>query len=819
MFGEGSAAGFIPAPIIDLRAGNLYNVAISLLVFLSCIYAAWVISAKGRRTVAEKTFSLFLAALGFYWLMVAIGNLLAWFNLLAQVDAIAYPIKFISIFPLIILVYYFCSEIFKSETITRGVIFLYILVGIAYLIATFRLDLTQSMVSYWGVQWQVSTLPLLIYWYGLLFPLGLAIIYLTIKMISAGLIKKKAVNLTLNLGAFIFVLLENLQISAAVVTWQRLLARLFYILIAFGVYMYFVGRVEEQRFVPREEKIFYRRQVRIPFFVKLLFLFIFLAVIPIAISSLLMFTSFKEIIDLYIYRPLLWNLKTSREAFLMALTHVQIQALFLMILTGLLVFLASVIVSRAIAESLRSVSKGMGRVSGGDFSFKLRQESNDEIGDVIKYFNEMSGEIKRSREIMEKWNRELEIKVAERTEDLRTLYYVSKAVGSSLDLELLIDRAIEYLLPIMKAEVYAMLLPGEKAKFSARVRRGIDLKSIEIEEGKGLLGETLHRKEILYSENIADDPRCQENWYKDLGLKSMVVAPLRTKGKTEGILIIGNRGERRYFEEREINLLATVSDQLAIAIENVGIYEKEKEAVARLTELDRIKNEFISMISHELRTPVTAADGYVSLFLTGGVGPITEDQKKCLKIVKENDQRLLALINRLLDFSKIETGRFSIRRELVSMHEVIRFIADIMKLQLEKKTAKLRLRLEAKHDKFMGDQDRMGEVLINLIENALKFGREGTPLKIEVSTKDAGDFIQVAVSDNGIGIEAEHLEKIFNKFYQTEETLTRKVGGVGLGLSIVKEIIGNHRGRIWAESKGKEKGAEFIFTVPIAEKI
>ena len=783
MFGEESAVGYIPAPVIGLRAGNLYNVAISLLVFLGCAYAAWAILSKGRRSVPEKAFSLFLLSIGGYWLAAAAGNLLTWLNLLSRFSGVAYLIKILSVFPPLVLSYFLGNEIFESRSSVRRTTFLFFLIALAYLTYTFRLDAAQSVVSYWGAQWLIGPLPLLIYIFGLLFPLGIAAVYLLIRDSLAGWIQKSKVNLTLYFGSIIFVLLEYLQVSAPAVTWQRLLARLFYILIAFGAYLYFIGRAEEKKFVAREEEPALRPMLRVPFFAKLLFMFILLAVIPITVSSLLMFVSFKEIIDLYIYKPLLWNLKTSREAFLMALTHVQIQALFLMILTGLLVFLASVIVSRSIADALRSIAQGMGRVSRGDFSFKLRRDSNDEIGDVVEYFNNMSAEIKRSREIMEKWNRELELKVSERTEDLRVLYDVSKAIGSSLDLELLIGRAVERLLPIMKAAAYAILTPDEKGDFRARICRGCDLKDMVVKEGKWPPG-----------------------W---------MATPLRAKGKTRGVLLIE---AKQPANERAANLLSTISDQLAIALENVGIYEKEKEAVARLTELDRLKNEFISMVSHELRTPVTSADGYVSLFLTGMAGPVSEDQKKYLTVVKENDQRLLILIDRLLDFSRIETGRFSLERKLVSLHEVIDSALTNLKPMLEKKGAKVKLDLSAKHPSFMGDRTKMTELFVNLIDNALKFSKEGEPPQIEIITKDAGDFIQVEVADQGLGIEKEHLEKIFNKFYQVEETMTRKVGGVGLGLAIAKEIIGNHQGRIWAESGGRGKGARFIFTVPVAEK-
>jgi len=817
MFGEGVASGFIPTSVIDLRAGNLYNVVISLLVFLGCAYAAWSIYARGRKAVPERSFSFFLGAMAAYWLLAAVGNLFAWMNFSTGTALLAYPVKALSPLPAVVLLYYFSSEIFNSKTSIRRFTFLYVLVAAAYVVTTLWLDSAQTFTSYWGLQWQVSILPLTIYVFGLLLPLTFMGIFLILRDLFSGAREKRAVNLTLHLSAIIFVLTDYLQVSYAVVTWQRLLARLFYILIAFGAYLFFVRHIEEDRFLPRETELPEQKMKRVPFFAKLLFLFIVLAVIPITISSLLMFVSFKEIIDVYVYKPLLWNLKTSREAFLLALNHVQIQALFLMLLTGLLVFVASVLASRAIAESLRGISAGMERVSRGDFSFKLRQESNDEIGDVVAYFNEMSSEIKRSREIMQNWNRELEVKVAERTQDLRMLYNVAKAIGSSLDLELLIDRAIGQLLLVVKGEVCAVLVPDESGVYSSRIGRGVKLEGVVVEEGKGLLGEALKKKGSVTSENVPRDPRCQEDAYRTFGAKTMIVTPLQAKGRTMGLLAIGTRGDHKY-TERESTLLATISDQLAIAIENIGIYEKEKEAVARLTELDRLKNEFISMVSHELRTPVTSVDGYISLFLTGSVGPLTEDQKKYLTIVRENDQRLLTLIDRLLDFSRIETGRFKIERKLTSVHDVIQAAVADLKPQIETKQAKVKMDLRAQHSNIMADAAKLESVMVNLIENALKFApEEGTPL-IEVRTRDAADFIRVEVADNGLGVEKKNLEMIFNKFYQIEDTMTRRAGGVGLGLALVKEIIGNHHGKVWAESGGRGRGTRFVFEIPVAEK-
>lgn len=744
--------GFVPAPQIVLQSGLFYNIVVDLLVCLACGAVAYIISARA----GQKNFALFLGLLALYWLAVAVGNFLGWLGWLTGFNYFAWLVKALMVAPVVALLHYLFDQIFKNKLIVQAATGLATLVALYFLLETAARDGAAFNLTYWGVQWKISLEAALIYLQWLVLPLLITAMFLILLNTLAGFKERTERNLTLYWGAVIYALVEYWQIARVAVTWQALLLRLFYILVAFGAYLYFGGR-----FAPKKPG----RLRRIPVFTKLIGLFVLLSVVPITILSLLTLVSFKEIIDLYIYKPLLWNLKTSREAFLQALGNVQVQVLVLLVLTAFLVVLAAILVSRNLAESLRRLRRAMERVSRGDFNFSLRPDSNDELGDVVNYFNEMTLEIKRARDIMENWNRELERKVAERTEDLRALFDIARAIGSSLDLELLIRRTMERIGVVN----FALLNPDQTVRFAG--------------------GSTDGRRGAL-------------------------TVPIKAKGEVIGTLVLDAGSELAQKEA----LLSTIADQLAIAIENIGSYEREKEAVARLTELDRLKNEFISMVSHELRTPVTSADGYVSLFLAGVAGPISDDQRKYLTIVKENNQRLLTLINRLLDFSRIETGRFSIQRELITIDEVAAAAVETLRPQLEKRQAQVNMQLLARNNSFMGDREKMAEVFINLIENSLKFAPDSGAPVINITARDAGNFLEVTVADNGIGIEPPYLDKIFNKFYQIEDAMTRKAGGVGLGLALVREIIGNHHGKIWAESGGKGQGARFIFQLPVAEK-
>jgi signal transduction histidine kinase len=386
-------------------------------------------------------------------------------------------------------------------------------------------------------------------------------------------------------------------------------------------------------------------------------------------------------------------------------------------------------------------------------------------------------------------------KIEEQTRDLQLLFNLAKAIGGSLDLKLLIANAVKYLLPLVNGDRFALLMPGDKGAYVLSTSRGIA--SID-----GL-------DELIAKVSAG---------YEIVTFKNIVALPLAAKGQIAGILLLGSFREIRFSGRREKNLLSAAADQLAIAVENAAVYEKEKQAVAHLIELDRLKNEFISMVSHELRTPVAAADGYVSLFLAGVTGPISDDQRKYLTIIKDNDQRLLSLIDRLLDFSSIETGNFNLKKELLSINEIISEVERSVQPRLAGKQARLSLTLDAKKVNFMGDREKMCAVLVDLIDNALKFS-SGTEPEIKIVTANKDELIEVSVADNGIGIAKKQLEAIFNEFYQIEATMTRKTGGVGLGLAIIKEIIAKHHGRIWAESAGIGQGAKFIIELPVAEKV
>jgi signal transduction histidine kinase len=241
--------------------------------------------------------------------------------------------------------------------------------------------------------------------------------------------------------------------------------------------------------------------------------------------------------------------------------------------------------------------------------------------------------------------------------------------------------------------------------------------------------------------------------------------------------------------------------------------EKANEDLKRL---DQLKSTFISSVSHELRTPLTVIKEFISLMLEGHGGPITDDQKEYLGIAKKNILRLTNLIETLLDFSRIESGKgLKLRFEPASLMEVIEDASMTLSTQLEEKRISLGNRIDPDTPRVLVDRNRMVEVFINLIGNGIKFTPPGGKITIDSrGLTEKRDFLKVVVTDTGIGIAPVDLPKVFDRFYQGQRTQGGVVTGVGLGLAIVKEIIEGHQGSIHAESKAGSE-TSFVFTLPI----
>ncbi len=294
------------------------------------------------------------------------------------------------------------------------------------------------------------------------------------------------------------------------------------------------------------------------------------------------------------------------------------------------------------------------------------------------------------------------------------------------------------------------------------------------------------------------------------GYHAILSIPMVRDRRTLGTLAVARKVPGP-FTERHVKLLSTFANQTLIAIEHAQLYQQLQEKAEQLEVASRHKSQFLASMSHELRTPLNAILGYTELILDTIYGEVPAQVREVLLRLERSGRHLLALINDILDLSKIESGQLTLAVTDYSMEEVIHTVFTGVEALAAGKQLALRASLPPDLPLGRGDERRITQVFLNLIGNAIKFTDAGG-ISVQVTTAD-GTFL-VAVADTGPGIAPEEQARIFEEFHQVDNSSTRKNGGTGLGLAIAKRIIALHGGRVWVESS-LGKGSTFWFTLPV----
>ncbi|MBL9008874.1 MAG: HAMP domain-containing histidine kinase [Myxococcales bacterium] len=247
--------------------------------------------------------------------------------------------------------------------------------------------------------------------------------------------------------------------------------------------------------------------------------------------------------------------------------------------------------------------------------------------------------------------------------------------------------------------------------------------------------------------------------------------------------------------------------------------QRLEQAMERMRDADRIKASFLATVSHELRTPLTSVLGYSEMLLDGLAGPLNEEQRDYLSTVMAKGEQLLALISKLLDVSRIETVGVQLNRRPVDLRDLIHEVVYLQAPQARRRRLHVLVDLPTQLPWIQADREKLRQVLSNLISNAIKFTPEHGDVRIEIKTLPSAELataqaVQVSVIDSGIGIPPELHDKVFDTFYQVDNSPSRAYEGSGLGLAIVRRFVEAHGGQVWVES-GRERGAIFRFTLPL----
>ncbi len=424
----------------------------------------------------------------------------------------------------------------------------------------------------------------------------------------------------------------------------------------------------------------------------------------------------------------------------------------------------------------------------------------------------------------------------QRATELSTVNNISKALASQLDPDDLIKLVGDQLKDLFNANIVYLALLNQKTKtIHFPYQYGDDNKPMK-------LGEGLSSKIILTGEPLLINKDVEELRAK-LGVQTMGIpaasylgVPIPVGDEIIGVLSVQSTEHENKFNENDLRLLSTIASSVGVALSNAQLFEEvqqskmEAEAASKFAEkANEAKSAFLSTVSHELRTPLTSVLGFAKIIrkrldekifpIVNKADPKTEKTitqiSENLQVVISEGERLTHLINDVLDLAKIEAGKMEWNQENVSMPEVVeRAIAATTSLY-EQKSLKLIKEIGNNLPEIIGDKDKLIQVIINLISNAVKFTDKGS---VTCRVHQEKDELIVSIADTGIGIAPEDYDAVFEQFKQVGgDTLTDKPKGTGLGLPICKEIVEHHGGRIWLESE-RAKGSIFSFALPITVK-
>jgi len=316
------------------------------------------------------------------------------------------------------------------------------------------------------------------------------------------------------------------------------------------------------------------------------------------------------------------------------------------------------------------------------------------------------------------------------------------------------------------------------------------------------------------------------------GIEAALCLPLLLENKIIGMIVLGNKLSGEPYSQQDIELLTTLSNQASMALQNAKSYSEIKnfsirlerevekatkelrEAYEELKNLDKAKSEFISIASHQLRTPLTAIKGYISMMREKIYGIPPKQMEKPLKNIYASNERLIKLVNDLLSVSRIEAGRMEMELEKLSLEEIISSVVEELKNIVKEKNIYLKWeKLKKPLPKISVDREKIRQVILNVVDNAIRYTEKGG---VTIKCKMENEKCKIEVSDTGAGLTKYELSKIFESFSRGAAGTRLYTEGVGLGLYIAKRFVEMHKGKIWAESKGKGKGSTFCIELPLS---
>ncbi len=397
-------------------------------------------------------------------------------------------------------------------------------------------------------------------------------------------------------------------------------------------------------------------------------------------------------------------------------------------------------------------------------------------------------------------------------------------LSSTLDLDNLLNTIVKESASIFESEGASLLLFDEEkcslcfthvVSFLDRER----LKDVTLKKGEGIAGYVIDRGEAVIVDDVQNDPRFSQKADKITGskTKNIMAVPLTVKAKALGVMEVINK-KSGVFNRQELAAAQTLAGFAAVAIENARLHGQVKENLDKITRLESTKHELISLLSHELRTPVTLILTS-SMLLCNHLPKLDKEMiSQTADMIATRSLRLASLIDDLFVINDIDEIRDRLVIEEIPIMEMIELAAVKFRRSLTKHTIEVQIPQDDRLPPLRADRLKLQHCIFHLIENAIKFSPQGGAISIRVYLdRSTPPTYYIEVEDPGIGVAEDHIEKIFQKFYQVESGSTRRFGGLGLGLFICKRVAEVHQGDIKCVSV-PDKGSRFIFSLPSHQK-
>ncbi|MBI3521859.1 MAG: GAF domain-containing protein [Chloroflexi bacterium] len=397
------------------------------------------------------------------------------------------------------------------------------------------------------------------------------------------------------------------------------------------------------------------------------------------------------------------------------------------------------------------------------------------------------------------------------SERMLLLHHASAVLAGQTDPRVILDEILKNAVKLLGQGSASLFIWVPEAKVLRNVR-DFNMKEKDatriLRVGQGAAGSAFERIAPVIVNDYQTWPGATKESIA-AGLRAAIAVPLVRSGEPIGAIVVRSFDAVGRYTEEDGHLLTLFADQAVSALTAAEAFEQQRAAVGELEQLSMAKSDFISIVSHEFRTPLTGIQGFSEMMRDEDLTPA--EIKEFASDINKDALRLNRMITDMLDLDRMESGRMLLHRGEVDINAIIREVAG--RVRPNSPRHPIELDLDDRLPVFSGDLDKLTQVVTNLLSNAVKYSPKGGDIRI-ASHADAGS-VEVTVTDHGLGIPAEALEKVFERYSRIESTATRHIQGTGLGLPIVRQIVEMHGGRAWVESE-VGKGSVFHFKVPLA---